>query len=104
MHQRIAVHKHSKRMGLVGLLAICVPMAMVVLPAVLAYVLGCDLSSPYQRDCILISINLGKFLASMYATGWVLMIFVPVGIALTAIAAIWVVIAAHLRKRRIRKR
>lgn len=89
--------KRTKRF-LVAIAAIIVfaalPILSLVIAAVIAGVLGCDLDEGSIHACLVLGLDLGGLLYFMGVAGWMAMFTVPIAaLALAILALIWITVA-----------
>lgn len=86
---------------ILGSLAL-IPMAIMMLGALLAGVLGCDVNDAGPMPCIVAGFDIGPVLSGLLVTGWLELIILP---ALMGALALWgVVEILHLGRKRRRHR
>lgn len=91
---------HQLRRVFIGLVGLCLlPLAAVLLSALIAAVLGCELNEGVQQTCSLLGLDIGGVLSTMFVMGWFALMTLPL---LVAILALWALLEGGVVWRRRR--
>lgn len=91
---------HNLRRVFIALIALCLlPLAAVLLSALIAAVMGCELNEGVQQTCSLLGLDIGGVLSTMFVMGWFALMTIPL---LVGILALWAILEGGVvwRKRR----
>jgi hypothetical protein len=76
------------------------PLLAVLLSAVVAGVLGCEVNEGGPMPCVVAGIDIGSLLSSMMVTGWFALFTIPL---LMGLVAIWGLLELYVWQRQRRK-
>lgn len=89
------------RRAIIAIAALCMlPMAAVILSAVLAALLGCELKDSGIKACTVLGVEFSGLLSTLFTAGWMALLTLPL---LMGILVFWGLAEAMGRWRRLRK-
>ncbi len=79
------------------------PIAAVMLTAMLAAITGCDVNESAPQTCQVLGVEIGGLLATLMATGWMALFLIPLVIVIALLWAVFEAGAYLYRRRRLRR-
>ena len=93
------MHLSRRIMGLIAGIAL-LPLLAILLTAVFAGVLGCDVNEGGPTPCVVMGLDIGDLLSGMLTTGWFGLVTIPL---LMVRVGLWALVEAYVWGRQRRK-